>query len=57
MARRTEGHPVLPAEVYSGLYDLGGADFADEILDQVQEGSRTIEEAEALLKMRKEEDD
>lgn len=47
--RRTTGHPILPAELYSDLYDLMGADGADEVLDQVQEGRLTVDQVEKAL--------
>ena len=47
--RRTSGHPILPAELFSRLYDIGGGDFATEILDQVQEGSMTVEQVRKSL--------
>ena len=47
--RRTEGHPILPATVYSDVYDILGVDGADEILDQVQEGRITVEDVERML--------
>jgi len=47
--RKTKGHPILPAEDYSYIYDKFGADAADETLDDVQEGKISVKTLEKYL--------
>ncbi|MBQ6359902.1 MAG: hypothetical protein IJJ25_01965 [Lachnospiraceae bacterium] len=50
MKRRTEGHPILPIEVFWDLYDAFGDAISTEILDRVQERRINVEEAKRYLK-------
>ena len=50
MKRRTEGHPILPINVFSDLYDAFGEEISMEILDRVQERRISVEEAREYLK-------
>ena len=50
MARRTTGHPILPIDIFGDLLEKFGEDAADEILDRVQEGGMSIDDAEAILR-------
>lgn len=50
MKRRTEGHPILPIDVFSDLYDAFGEEISTEILDRVQERQISVEEAREYLK-------
>ena len=50
MKRRTEGHPILPIEVFWDLYDAFGDEISTEILDRVQERRISVEEAKGYLR-------
>ena len=50
MKRRTEGHPILPIEVFWDLYDAFGDEISTEILDRVQERRISVEEARGYLR-------
>lgn len=50
MARRTTGHPILPIDIFGDLLEKFGEDAADEVLDRVQEGGMSIDDAETILR-------
>lgn len=47
--RKTTGHPILPAEIWSRIYDRDGAEEADRILDKVQRRALSVEQVERAL--------
>ena len=49
MARRTTGHPILPAGIFADILEQFGEDTADMALDNVQDGTWSVEDVENFM--------
>lgn len=47
--RRTEGHPILPIDLFDWLLTCWGEEEAVEVLDKVQEGSLKVEDVRRAI--------